>query len=219
MSISIRPRSTASGFTLLEVMVAVSIFAIISIVVYRGLSSVVQASSQLQQEQRALDQLLRALDRVERDLQQATIRSARNFADVKEPALVGDASGFAFSSLVVQSTESGVRFANVRVQHRFASNSWLRSERIVLDVAPNSAEQNRELLTEFSGLQIQYFDQNATPSATWPTAATSYDPNYNTDTLPKAIEIKLRKSPYGEIRKLIWIGVDEPGQERRDAPG
>jgi type II secretion system protein J len=168
---------------------------------------------------RALDQLLRALDRVERDLQQATNRSARNFADAKEPALVGDSSNFAFSALVVQSTESGARFASTRIQHGFQSGAWLRSERLVTDVAPNSAEQKRELLTDVSNLQIQYFDENSVPSPTWPTAASSYDPNYNLDTLPKAIEIKFRRPPYGEIRKLILISVDTPRQERRDAPG
>ncbi|WP_447774141.1 prepilin-type N-terminal cleavage/methylation domain-containing protein [Variovorax boronicumulans] len=61
-------RSTASGFTLIEVMIAIVIMAVLSLIAWRGLDSMGRANTQLQVRTEETARLMRALQQIERDL-------------------------------------------------------------------------------------------------------------------------------------------------------
>lgn len=58
------------GFTLIEVMIAIALMAVLSVMAWRGLDSVSRANSALERRTEEVARLLRALDQLERDLSQ-----------------------------------------------------------------------------------------------------------------------------------------------------
>ena len=62
-----RPRRQA-GFTLVEVMIAITIMAVLSLIAWRGLDSVSRANGALEHRTEDIARLLRALDQMDRDL-------------------------------------------------------------------------------------------------------------------------------------------------------
>ena len=61
-------RRPQSGFTLVEVMIAITIMAVLAVMAWRGLDGVSRANSTLERRSEELGRLLRALDQLERDL-------------------------------------------------------------------------------------------------------------------------------------------------------
>ncbi|WP_223472268.1 type II secretion system protein J, partial [Pseudomonas sp. A-RE-22] len=57
-----------TGFTLLEVMVAILLMAVVSLIAWRGLDSVTRADSHLQTSTEQTEALLRVLNQLERDV-------------------------------------------------------------------------------------------------------------------------------------------------------
>ncbi|WP_223523629.1 type II secretion system protein J, partial [Pseudomonas sp. BF-RE-24] len=57
-----------TGFTLLEVMVAILLMAVVSLIAWRGLDSVTRADSHLQASTEQTEALLRVLNQLERDV-------------------------------------------------------------------------------------------------------------------------------------------------------
>ncbi|MGJ7573596.1 prepilin-type N-terminal cleavage/methylation domain-containing protein [Variovorax sp. RB2P76] len=57
-----------SGFTLIEVMIAIVIMAVLSLIAWRGLDSMSRANTQLQARTEETARLMRALQQIERDL-------------------------------------------------------------------------------------------------------------------------------------------------------
>jgi len=62
------PRARQPGFTLIEVMIAIVILAVLSLIAWRGLDSMGRANTQLQLRTEESAHLMRALQQIERDL-------------------------------------------------------------------------------------------------------------------------------------------------------
>lgn len=56
------------GFTLIEVMIAITLMAVLSVMAWRGLDSVTRANAMLEQRTDNIARLMRALDQLERDV-------------------------------------------------------------------------------------------------------------------------------------------------------
>ncbi|MDQ0608246.1 general secretion pathway protein J [Variovorax sp. W1I1] len=61
-------RRVQAGFTLVEVMIAIALMAVLSVMAWRGLDSVTRANSMLEERTEGIALLLRALDQLDRDL-------------------------------------------------------------------------------------------------------------------------------------------------------
>ncbi|MGF6347146.1 PulJ/GspJ family protein [Variovorax sp. W2I14] len=61
-------RLPQTGFTLVEVMIAIALMAVLSVMAWRGLDSVTRANSMLEERTEGIALLLRALDQLDRDL-------------------------------------------------------------------------------------------------------------------------------------------------------
>ena len=91
-------RLKGSGFTLLELLVAVAIFAVVAVAAYSGLSVVLGSNAKLDEHSQALGQLQLCLQLMQRDLLQASPGSARNqYGDSELPFVSGPAPDGLFS--------------------------------------------------------------------------------------------------------------------------
>jgi general secretion pathway protein J len=99
------------GFTLIEVMVAILLMAVVSLIAWRGLDSVTRADSHLQASGEQSESLLRTLNQLQRDV------DMRAGVELSEPKKVGvdDEASSAPPALTVRSSDSkGFRLDIIR---------------------------------------------------------------------------------------------------------
>ncbi|PTT72276.1 type II secretion system protein GspJ, partial [Pseudomonas sp. HMWF007] len=99
------------GFTLIEVMVAILLMAVVSLIAWRGLDSVTRADSHLQASGEQSDALLRTLNQLQRDV------DMRAGIELSEPKKVGadDEPVTAPPAMTVRSSDSkGFRLDIIR---------------------------------------------------------------------------------------------------------
>ena len=100
----LRRASSTRGFTLVEVMVAISIFAIVAAGVYRVLSTMVETQNKVVDHSEGLRDLQRALWLISMDMNQMVMRDVRKPNDNRSPALIADDDDY-----LVQFTRQGLR--------------------------------------------------------------------------------------------------------------
>ncbi len=66
-----RPLRDQQGFTLIEVLVAISLMALVSVIAWRGLQHIADARGRIQSQSADTDQVIRALGQLARDLELA----------------------------------------------------------------------------------------------------------------------------------------------------
>ncbi|PHN27211.1 prepilin-type N-terminal cleavage/methylation domain-containing protein [Pseudomonas sp. ICMP 460] len=76
-------KTAQHGFTLIEVMVAIMLMAVVSLIAWRGLDAVTRTDSHLQASTEQTEQILRALNQLERDL------ALRASVELRAPNLTG----------------------------------------------------------------------------------------------------------------------------------
>ena len=210
--------SRAKGFTLLEILVAVAIFAVVMALAYGGLNAIIRVQSGLGAEQAQLQQLEFALNRFERDLRHILARSARAEYGAVEPAVLGERSTLVFSTTIVSASEAGPQRRAVRVRHEFTPEKWLRRQFGALDLAPNTDKRDNLLFTDFNSASLSYMDYNLVAGDLWPPQGAGSD-TLSPDTLPRAIELRIQTRQWGEIRRLILLREQPEGPPIADDDG
>jgi len=205
-------RTRAAGFTLIEVIVATAIFALVAAIAATGLSSISKSYTALADQRADRHALTRALAAIEQDLQQAVARGVRSPYGAALPAFTGDSNSFEFSSSSLSVASTGPQAALVRVRYETRQNNLQRLLRAELDAAPNSQQSQRALLSGVQNVRLQYWDFSDVRSPIWPPA----NSNYTIDQLPRALEIRIVHSRFGELVRLIPIS-DVPPQPKGSA--
>ncbi len=91
------------GFTLIEVMVAILLMAIVSLIAWRGLDSVTRSDTHLQESAEQHAQLMRALNQLQRDF---ALRATTELAEPPTPDEQTPASRPEWPAVSVRSSES-----------------------------------------------------------------------------------------------------------------
>ena len=192
------------GFTLLEILVAIAIFAVLAAAAYGGINSIVRAQIAVRESSEALDALVRALARFEKDLKQAYSRSSRGAYGSIDSAMIGDSNSLNVTTLSITASATGASTEPVRVRHTLAQGRWLRTQTAALDLAPGTPETARLILADFSGASLRYLDAQLIEHDRWPPANAALE-GLSPDSLPRAVELRLTSKRFGEIRRLIAL--------------
>ena len=192
------------GFTLLEIMVAIAIFAVLAAAAYGGMNSIVRAQIAVRESSDALDAISRALARFEKDLSQAYGRSARGAYATIDAAMVGDSFSLSVTTMTIAATVTGPSATPVRVRHTLAQGRWLRTQTAALDLAPSTPETARLILDDFSAASFRYLDAQLIEHDRWPPANAALE-GVSPDALPRAVELRLTSKRFGEVRRLIAL--------------
>jgi general secretion pathway protein J len=209
-------RSPAPGFTLLELLVALFIAALMFAMGYGAISQAITTRDALKVRQARLLELQTAVRVLEQDFVQLTPRPVRQPIgdEPAQPALQGQAAGTQSSGLVTtlggasstqsSSTTSGTpplvaltrggwanptglqRPAEQRVAYVFENGTLRRQYWYVLDPTLSSTTASRDLLTKVKSVTFQYLDLSHTWQAQWPPATVAG---------PQALESSLRIRP------------------------
>lgn len=191
--------SEPRGFSLLEVLVAVALFALASSLAYGGLRSIVSAQAQEIEAKARLGRLQFAIGLFERDLISVAQRGIRDHAGVPRPA-------FEASVQRLELTRHG--FANKLLLPRAELErvAWLRRDQRLLrlrwpslDRAPGSDAMEDELLGGVERLDLVFLDAQGREHRQWPPARSGQE------ALPRAVRLTLQLQDLGEIRRVIEL--------------
>ncbi|MBE9560812.1 MAG: type II secretion system minor pseudopilin GspJ [Proteobacteria bacterium] len=193
------------GFTLLELLIASIIFAIMAIMAYGGLANVMDNSKASQTALKRLQQIQQSVSVLNRDLLQILPRAVRDEYGNVQPAL---SAGNNIDNLVEFTRGGRVNPANLlrstllRVAYRFDDEKLLRLQWPQLDNAPGVEAKQTILIDDVENVSIRFLDQNGEWQEQWPPLNADDGSNTGNTTGPTAIEVVLQLNDWGEIRRL-----------------
>jgi general secretion pathway protein J len=196
--------ASEKGFTLIEVLVAVALFALLATMAHLGLSRLVAQDVVLEARADQLARLGSSLQLLEMDLLQALPRNGRD-------GLGGVTPGFRVQrdrGLTIEFTKTGtgapMEGGVNRVRYRFQRGELSREVDPVLDgtVQPGRAAAVALLngLTNFD-VEIQGADGRPAPGGIWPVPG-SPAPTI----LPIALKVKLDTATWGLLERTLLVG-------------
>jgi general secretion pathway protein J len=184
-----------SGITLLELLVVVTIFSIMSAAAYSSLQSSLKAEENFGRAMQEVEAVQMSLALLQRDIMQLSPRSIRDaFGDDEAPLVLYDGQelfftrGGNFSSLRLDRTEL------TRVAWSWRDGQLIRSHWRRLDSTQGDQPLRAALLSNVTRLQIRVLDQDNIWHLDWPIAASGQ---------ARALEITLELADWGEIRRLV----------------
>jgi general secretion pathway protein J len=208
----------AAGFTLLELLIAIAIFALLALGTWRMLGAVLDSDEATREQERQLRELVRAMSAFERDVRQLSARPVRDAYGEARPALLGERLGDNDS---LEFTRRGWRNPTGAQRSRLQRVRWqLSGERLerrywtVLDQAQDSQPRIQAALDGVTGLRLRYLDDSGEWRDAWPPAA--LEENERLDRLPRALELTLAHRRYGDLRRVLRL-VETPPPEQVEA--
>jgi general secretion pathway protein J len=189
------------GFTLLEMLLALVIFSILSMSAYQVLRSVLRSSELARQHGESLSQMQFAFDWMERDLTHARIRPVRQLKVIVRP-------DFSAGLGVIGSDDAGIEVVHdnwinpggmlprsqyERVGYRLKGEELERLNYPFPDMPVESKARITPLLSGVSHFRLRYYNGQQ-----WQTQW------HASTVLPQAIEVTLTLSGKGDIRR-VWM--------------
>ncbi len=201
-------KSKSRGFTLLELLISMSIFSILSLMAYGGLDSIITTKTHTEKASKRLVELQQAFMFISRDIEQTISRSVRDgFGDV-QPAMRGGS----FGREVLTLTRAGytnplqqMRSNLQRVAYRLDDDKLMRVSWRMVDQDFTQEPQSRQLLDKVERIEIRFFQGQAQAKEQWPSGIGSND----NILLPSAVEFKIILEDMGEIRRLFVLPPGE----------
>ena len=191
------------GYVLLELVVAIAIFAVLAVLAYGSLDSIVRTRAGLDEAGTRLRALQLGVSAFERDLRAATARPVRGLYGETLPALQGTAEALELTHHEYASPVAGsARAALARATWTLEGEVLVRSGWATLDRAPDARPLRRELLDDCTRLRLRYLDAGGAWRDAWPPRDGAESAP---DRLPRAVEFRVVLRDAGEIRRVVEL--------------
>lgn len=198
-----------SGFTLIELIVAIAIFSLVAVATNQVLQSVSASSELSDSELSNLQSLQRAMLVIERDFQQIVDRIPR--LQGRENNLMIDGGEFDFESDAdgISFVRNGwhnpqlilARSSLQNVIYRVQENQLQRLHTNYVDSVIGTEPKVRVLLEDIEDLKIEMLREvSTTEDFNWSETIESAE-------LPKAVQITITSSKYGEFRRIFQVSL------------
>jgi len=195
------------GFTLLELLVAVAIFAVLSAMAYGGLRNVIDNSQQTEAAMQRLQQVQLAMLKISRDLTQLSPRNIRDEYGNTSNYIVTDQSGDVF----IEFTRGGrrnpaemLRSHLQRVAYKLEENTLSRLHWPHLDRTQEMQPYESVLLEEVESANVRFLDKDNEWHDEWPPLNATGQLDGNTAVL-SAIEFTVTLQDWGELVRLFMV--------------
>lgn len=198
------------GFTLLEVLVAISIFALMSMAAYQILQGVMRSGEISKRHSEELVAIQRAMLIIEKDFTQVVARASRTEGDDRANVRVLNTGKSFFDS-----EDEGIEFTRlgwsnplnllprsnlVRVRYRLVEGQLQRQYFLYPDIVARQEPETQVLLDNIETLSFRFWNKG------WKTTWT------DSKTLPEGIEISFTSKKLGKFNRMFLVsqsGVSE----------
>jgi len=199
--------TTRKGFTLIEVLVALAVFGVMSMLTYAALGSTLSNADYLSDRMDRLQSIQRAVRYLSTDLFQLVPRPVRNeLGDGFDPALETTLS----SEFAIELTRGGwgnpaglPRGTMQRVAYRLEDDELVRYYWTVLDRTYANEPIATVLLDNVESLYFRFYTGDGEFSEVWPPQVQLGVTQIRSR--PRAVEIVLTLADQGEIRRLLEL--------------
>ena len=206
------------GFTLLELLVAIAIFAMLGIGSYRLLATTIATRDAARTHDNALMRLQKVFVVLNRDLSQAVARPVRNdFGDSVAAVLLNN-NQLEFSRQGWPNPLQATRSEMQRLRYELNTKgelwrlSWTQLDR------ERGMEPSRSLLLEkVEGLQVRVMSSNGQLEPEWPVQRNvQTNDGSGLGMMPTGVEVVMSVKPWGEIRRVFRLtdGMEEAKSEQ-----
>lgn len=201
-------RHRLSGFTLLELLVAMGIFAIIGAMALGGLNAVVGQTTVAREQMDRLARLQRALRLMSGDFNNLTPRFVRDeLGTAGEAPLLADGRLFGIQLRLSRGgwpNPAGLphRGTLQRVQYRLEDDKLIREYWPVMDHVLGQDPRSEELLSGVNEFKLLYLDTQDEWQSQWPPAQTA---NTIASQRPRAVRIIMDLQDWGPVERLLEV--------------
>jgi general secretion pathway protein J len=193
------------GFTLVEVLVALAIVAIIGIMALEGLSEAMQQQSRTSERTERWREVQLAMRIVMQDLAQLHPRPTREeLGDSFKPSLLASPTAQFPLELSRGGWSNPGGFARgtvLRVAYAWEDDALLRFTWPVADRTLATPPQRTELLTGVTNLEVRFRAQSGEWFSEWPPAQLAGSMRYVS--APRAIEFAVELDDFGRVWRLV----------------
>lgn len=202
------PTPACRGFTLLELLVALAVFAVVAVMAYGGLQGMLEAREHTRRSALRLGQLQFAVSLLAGDLRQAMARGVRDAYGDALPPLAGELDGVELTRAGHANPVEARRASIQRVRWGVESGALARWSWPVLDRTPASVPATRRLLQGVRALEFEY-RVGETWQRHWPPDGDA------TPSMPRAVRVTLELADWGTVQRLVLLpeaGAVAPGR-------
>lgn len=204
------------GFTLVELLVALFITAILFTLGYGAVNQALAHRGELEEQQARMLAVQSTMRVLAQDFGQIAPRPVREpIGDTWQPALVSAATGSAQSQIqsLVSFTRTGwanpagiQRPALQRVSYTFEKNALRRIYWPVLDTTLGNEPTQRDLLTGVKSVTLRFMEPSRQWADHWPIQpANPNDPGQTQRERPLAVEVTLELDDWGRIVRVFEL--------------
>lgn len=202
-------RRALAAFTLIEVLVALAVFGVLSMLAYATLGSTLANADYLADRMDRLQSVQRAMRYLSTDLWQSAPRPVRSeLGDTYIPAVRSTLSGdFAIElTHAGWSNPAGLRRGTFqRVAYRIEDGTLLRYHWNVLDRTYANDPIVTELLEDVDSIYFRFYAASGEASEIWPPQTQLGGAGLRSR--PRAVEIVLSLADQGEITRLLEVAL------------
>ena len=186
-----------TGFTLLELLVAMVIFSLMSVMAYGGLSNVIKGNEVIAEQEKRLKELQRTMMFLERDMRQIVPRPRstgfNEFAKAFDYGLDSDGL-LEFTRAGNPNPIAQVRSSLQRVRYDLEEKVLIRKSWALVDHI-NLEPTSMKLLNDVESLKLRLLDKNNEWQDNWK----------QIKEIPQAVEITIDHTNWGKIKRLIPV--------------
>lgn len=195
------------GFTLIEVLIASAIFALIMGIGFRAVQSATRHRDAIDETAERFAEIQRAVQLITRDLSQIQPRSVRDLLGTdRVPALTtgADGGGIELTTGGWANPAGLPRSVLQRIGYQVEEDTLYRVQWPVLDRTQGTVPTRRPILEGINALQVRFFDSQGSDSEDWPPlggggAQSAFAMR------PRAVEFTVELEDYGIITRLVEV--------------
>jgi general secretion pathway protein J len=194
------------GFTLIEIIVAVAIAAILAVMGYQAMESALSNRDRIRAHEERLRALQFTMRSLVQDLSQLTPRPVRQPLGVDHLAAISS-NPFMFTRGGWTNPVGLERSTLQRVQYVVRDQQLFREYWLVLDAQLNPPPVSRPLLDGVVNFQVRFMDEGRQWQSIWPPSPQNGAPvsARQLGQRPRAVEVTLELKDFGVLTRIIEV--------------